>query len=285
MKFKRSVLLLVLSCCFHALASGTDVQKLNVEENGFVGHYYEPSVSSAGTAKQPVIVLGGSEGGIPSRLANVIAADGFPVLAVAYFKEESLPVELEKIPLEYFEKAKKWLLHKHPENENLTVAGWSKGAELSLLLASKDATFNRVIAIAPSAVVWAGILNDWQKTPGSSWTSGQKELDFVQFNPTGAVSGLLDLYSQSLANRQDGGKASIKTEEIQGSVYLFSGGKDEIWPSVSMAESICERMKQNESSSCTHFSYPELDHLLDYKLLDGSQELNREFLDSVGAGE
>src|SRR5690606_20436583 len=125
--------------------------------------------------------------------------------------------------------------------------------------ASKDPTYNRIVAIAPSSVVWAGILNDWQKTPGSSWTFEKQELPYVHFNPSSAVSGLLDLYSQSLANRQDSGEATIKSEEIFGSVFLYSGGEDEIWPSSLMAEAICQRMERNELSTCNHFNYPALD--------------------------
>ena len=273
-------LTLVFSSAFLAptLAIGSTVQKIDFEDDGFVAHYYAQSPESL---KQPIIVLGGSEGGIPTRLAQVIADNGFPTLAVAYFKEESLPDELEKIPLEYFEKAKNWLRHKHPEYNNLTLVGWSKGAELSLLLASQDTAFNRVIAIAPSSVVWAGILKDWQKTPGSSWTREQQALPFVQFNPSGAVNGLLDLYSQSLANRQDGGKATIKTENIQGNVVLYSGGKDEIWPSNLMAEKVCERMKRNKLSTCEHVNYQALSHLLDYKFLDKSEQPYQTFVSSL----
>lgn len=281
MKLERKVLLLILTYLFPTLAIGSAIQNLTVEENGFVGHYYEQSASSS---KQPVIVLGGSEGGIPTRLAQVIASNGFPTLAVAYFKEDSLPDELEKIPLEYFEKARDWLHLRHPKDNSFTLVGWSKGAELSLILASKDAIYNRVVAIAPSSVVWAGILNDWQKTPGSSWTFEQQELPYVHFNPTSVVNGLNDLYSQSLANRQDSGKATIKSEEILGSVFLYSGGEDEIWPSSLMAEVICQRMERNESSTCKHFNYPALDHLLDYKILDESEKLYREFIKSVGGG-
>lgn len=278
MKLIIKKLLCALSFLAPTLAIGSTVQKIDFEDHGFVAHYYAQSPESL---KQPIIVLGGSEGGIPTRLAQVIADNGFPTLAVAYFKEESLPEELEKIPLEYFEKAKNWLRHKHPEYNNLTLVGWSKGAELSLLLASQDKAFNRVIAIAPSAVVWAGILKDWQKTPGSSWTREQQALPFVQFNPSGAVNGLLDLYSQSLANRQDGGKATIKTENIQGNVVLYSGGKDEIWPSNLMAEKVCQRMKRNKLSTCEHVNYPALSHLLDYKFLDKSEQPYQTFVSSL----
>lgn len=278
MKFKKSHFLLFLTSLLPALASIAAPQALSVEQDGIVGHYYQPPANSY---KQPVIVLGGSEGGIPTKLAEVIANNGQPTLAIAYFKADMLPKELEEIPLSYFEKATAWLKQKHPARKHITLIGWSKGAELALLLASRDTVFDRVIAIAPSSVVWAGILDDWQTVPGSSWSHNQKGLPFVAFNPTGPVEGLLDLYTQSLQNRTDGGSATIPVENIRGNVVLYSGGMDEIWPSSSMAASICQRMIENERSRCKHIDYPKLGHLLDYKMLNASEDLYKHFVNSI----
>ena len=278
MKLKMKHFLLFLFSFVPVFTLSAAPQVLNVEQDGIVGHYYQQPANSH---KQPVIVLGGSEGGIPTKLAKVIAENGHPTLAVAYFKADTLPKELEKIPLAYFEKATAWLQQKHPAQKHITLVGWSKGAELALLIASRDTVFDRVIAIAPSSVVWAGILADWQTVPGSSWSQNEKELPFVAFNPTGPVEGLLDLYSQSLENRNDGGSATIPVENIRGNVVLYSGGMDEIWPSSSMAVSICQRMTENQLSRCKRFNYPELDHLLNYKMLAPSEDLYKHFIRSV----
>src|SRR5258708_18671618 len=69
--------------------------------------------SSAG--KHPgVLVLGGSEGGVPRQRAAWLASHGFAALALAYFNYEDLPPRLEAIPLEYFGRAIGWLM-KRPE--------------------------------------------------------------------------------------------------------------------------------------------------------------------------
>ena len=48
-----------------------------------------------------VLVFGGSEGGLAtSLLAARFAADGYPALALAYFREPGLPQTLTNIPLE-----------------------------------------------------------------------------------------------------------------------------------------------------------------------------------------
>lgn len=261
----------------HARAS---VEMLTLEHDGIIGTYYKTAQTNA---NNPILVLGGSEGGIPEKLAKSVADAGHATLAVAYFNKGGLPTELEEIPLEYFEKAKGWLQQKHPEAKYITLVGWSKGAELSLLLASKDPTFNRVVAIAPSSVVWAGILKDWQKVPSSSWTEGGSALPFVSFNPTGPVAGLRDLYAQSLENRNDKNKATISVQDINGDVVLYSGGKDEIWPSSDMAKAICENMAKNNNSNCSHFDFPGLRHLLDYKFLDKSDALYTHFTSHLTA--
>ncbi|MBD3587404.1 dienelactone hydrolase [Salinimonas sp. HHU 13199] len=258
-------------------------EMLSVQKHGFVGQYYPPS-SESGT--QAVIVLGGAEGGIPTKLAEQVAALGYPTLAVAYFKENGLPGELEKIPLAYFDQAKDWLSKKLPvQSEHITLAGWSKGAELALLLASRDTTYNRVVAIAPSSVIWAGILNDWQKVPASSWTAEGAPLPHVAFNPTGPVSGLRDLYTQSLNNRSDHDAATIAVDNIKGQLFLFSGGQDEVWPASPMSESICNSVKSTDAVSCIHYTYPQMGHLLDYTFLQSGTALHARFSDSLAGDQ
>ena len=61
------------------------------------------------SGKCVVLVLGGSDGGIPSRRAKLLAESGFPALALAYFKTGRTPQYLDMIPLEYFDQPIEWL--------------------------------------------------------------------------------------------------------------------------------------------------------------------------------
>lgn len=275
MKWKAWLVILLLTIVSPQLLAET----LSVQKQGFAGQYYPPVRINT---LSPVIVLGGAEGGIPTRLAEQVAALGYPTLAVAYFKHDALPDELEQIPLEYFDKAKDWLSDKLPSrSDHITLAGWSKGAELSLLLASRDTTYNRVVAIAPSSVVWAGILNDWQKVPASSWAADGTPLPHVAFNPTGPVTGLRDLYTQSLNNRSDNDAATIAVDNIEGQLFLFSGGQDEVWPASTMSESICNSVKNTDAVSCIHYNYPEMGHLLEYTFLQPGTAQYQRLKDSL----
>jgi len=262
-----------------AFSASASADILSMGKEGIVGKYY----SSSSTDKHVgVLVLGGAEGGLPEKLAQTIVDAGFPTLSLAYFNAEGLPQELEKIPLEYFDKAKSWLQkRKDVKSNELIVVGWSKGAELALLLASRDQNIKRVVAIAPSSVVWAGILKDWKTVPASSWTEQGQELTHVAFKPTGPVNGLLDLYTQSLDNRSEKGKANIQVEDIRGSVVLMTGENDEIWPSPRMANLICEKMNLKKNGQCQHLNFKGLDHLLNYKFIDKSEPMNQTFIEKI----
>ena len=255
---------------------------LNTENDGFVGIYY-PSESIE--QQVGVLILGGAEGGLPEKLAQPVVDAGYPTLALAYFNADGLPEELEKIPLEYFTQAKLWLKSQNNvKTDELIVVGWSKGAELAMLLASKDEQISRVVAIAPSSVVWAGILKDWTKVPASSWTENGQELPHVRFKPSGPVNGLRDLYTQSLSNREDDNKADIPVNEISAHVVLMSGENDEIWPASVMANDICKQMNAKQENHCEHLYYEGFDHLLNYKFLDKNTTENQTFINKLKGG-
>lgn len=123
---------------------------LSVGQTGLVGRFVYP----AGERKRPaILLLGGSEGGLPSPLlSGVLAARDYPVLGLAYFKLPGLPHQLRRVPLEYFQGALEWL-RRQPEVDpkRIAVLGASRGSEAALL---SGAYFPRlvsaVIALVPS---------------------------------------------------------------------------------------------------------------------------------------
>lgn len=270
------ILMALLPVSFQLFASTTS---LAFDKFGFVGTYYG---QTSHDKKMGVLVLGGSGGGVPEKLAKPIAEAGFPTLALAYFKAEGLPAELEQIPLEYFDHAASWLQKQQGvDPDKFIVVGWSKGAELALILASRSKNIQQVIAIAPSSAVWAGILKDWTKVPKSSWTENGQDLPFIPFRPTREVHGLLDLYSQSLENRTDNGAADIAIENIQAPLLLMTGENDEIWPSPQMADEICTKINKKYTGQCEHINYKGADHLLNYRFLNKGTEMNKTFIEQL----
>jgi dienelactone hydrolase len=186
--------------------------ELTVAHDGLAARYW----TGSDEARRPVAVLslGGSGGGqTGDGLAALLASHGYPVLQLAYFREKGLPGELRAIPLEYFERALRWLgAQRGVDPGRVVVLGRSRGAELAILL---GATYPKrvagVVAYAPSYVV----------VPGS-WTVGGKPL------PSPSSSD-----------------PRIPVERIRGPVLLVAGGADQVSGSAYAASAIAERRKQH----------------------------------------
>jgi dienelactone hydrolase len=88
-------------------------------------------------------------------LASLLASRGYPTLDLAYFGAPDLPSRLERIPIEYFEKALRWLAARpEVDPQRVFVLGRSRGAELALLLGTMfPSLVYGVAAYSPSSVV------------------------------------------------------------------------------------------------------------------------------------
>jgi hypothetical protein len=129
---------------------GEGVERLEVRDGGLRGTLFRPP----GTQRHPgVLVVGGSEGGLPGRRAVWLASHGFAALALGYFHYEDLPANLAAIPLEYFGRALNWMAQR-PEifGEHLAVMGTSRGGELALQLGSMYPRIGAVVAYVPANV-------------------------------------------------------------------------------------------------------------------------------------
>src|SRR5207247_1811437 len=114
---------------------GQGVQRVDVRGGGLVGRFYAASDASGRTG---VLMLGGSGGGYPDEAAaRDLARAGYPVLALAYFRDYGGdPAELEQrqlrnVPLEYIFEALDWL-QARPEvrAHRIVLMGESRGAAL-----------------------------------------------------------------------------------------------------------------------------------------------------------
>jgi dienelactone hydrolase len=261
--------------------------------------------SSEGESKNlGILVLGGSEGGIPKRLALGLANEGYPSLALGYFKTKQTPGHLDMIPLEYFDEPIKWFSER-PEvrGKNIIVIGGSKGGELALLLASRKPEIRGVIAIVPSFVVFQGIPKVFWP-PKSSWSYKSKPVPFVPYDTTYYFSHskeikegkLVGYYQESLKNQEAVKKAAIQVEKINGPVLLFSGTNDTMWPSTEMCEIICRRLREkNFKHKYEHIKYEKAGHTLnEHFMMGGTKDGNKqarmdakkktlEFLDNLSA--
>jgi dienelactone hydrolase len=221
---------------------------LTLDEAGFEGELYLPQGSRPFDVC--VIVLAGSGGGLPHRdSAEALAREGIPSLALAYFNHGELPRKMARIPLEYFERAGRWLRGR-PElrGARLVLMGRSRGAELCLQLAASFPLFEGVIASTPSHVLWPGNGNRV-----AAWTLRGEDLPAVwnrsEKAPAPAVEhvdGKDYLILEPLTHFHLEGNpavdaATIAVENINGPILLFSGLHDLLWPSAFFADQIERR--------------------------------------------
>jgi dienelactone hydrolase len=188
-------------------------------------------------AKTPapgVVMLHGSEGGSEvfiEEFATEIAKQGFVVVTFCWFGCTGRPDKILRIPLESVVDVGEWLAGS-PEvaKGRVGLFGWSRGAELSLLLTSLigSAPYQAVAVHAPSDTVvsafdpvtennppnYGGIIEtstSGQSLPAPSWTwkgqalFGEPKADFSVPGPKIAVA------------------------KYAGPVYVSQGESDEIW--------------------------------------------------------
>ncbi|MEY9929208.1 hypothetical protein ABH926_003848 [Catenulispora sp. GP43] len=158
---------------FRALPEST--RQLDIAQEGLAGSLFLPPQVAAATPA--VMVIGGSEGGIPRTEAAAFAAVGYPSLAVGYFGEPGLPACLCSIPLEYFAHAVAWLRTQPGfASRPLVLWGASRGGEGALILASyQPSLFDAVVAVAPSAHI-NGAFGDGAVKAPSAWTMNGQPL-------------------------------------------------------------------------------------------------------------
>lgn len=190
---------------------GVITKALTVAADGFEGRLVLPP--SGGGTRPAVLAFGGSEGGnAEACLTEMLAAKGFPALAVGYFNERGTPATLNNIPIEYFAKAAQYLAGQPGVDRGHIIAlSASRGTEAALLLAQNyPQLIHGAIVMAPSAVVNPG----YPRGP-FAWTLGGVGLPANQ---------------------------PIPVDKISGPVLALTGASDQLWGSFIWAPQIMKEL-------------------------------------------
>jgi dienelactone hydrolase len=223
---------------------GDGVRQIKVEGK-LHGVLYLP----AGSGRKPgVLVVGGSEGGVPRQKAAWLASHGYAALALAYFRYEDLPQYLEAIPLEYFGTAIGWM-RERPEidPERVAVMGTSRGGELALQLGSMYPQIAAVVAYVPADVRYPSCCGNTDVPYAWTWTG--KPLPYVPMRELRHPDAAVKI------------QASIAVERTHGPILVISGKDDGVWESWAMADAVVSRLKQAHfEPRVERYEYPHAGH-------------------------
>jgi dienelactone hydrolase len=168
------------------MASGVTTRPLTMAKDRFTGVYVAPKTDGA---KHPaVLLLGGSEGGVPPQSSpELLASHGYPVLALAYFHAPGVPVDLRDIPLEYFASAIRWLARQPGvDPAHVVVMGASFGSEPALLVADH---FPELVAGTVLFAPGSYVTGSFPHPGGAAWTYQGKPLEAGDPIPVDGVDG------------------------------------------------------------------------------------------------
>jgi pimeloyl-ACP methyl ester carboxylesterase len=227
---------------------GVTAEDLRVARDGVDGALFRPGSGAA--RRSAVLVFGGSEGGLswPVRAqAALLAAHGYPSLALAYFRAPGLPQTLTAVPLEYFGKALTRLRSQRGVDPGrVFVMGTSRGGEAALLLGSYlPQLVDGVIAQVPTSYVNAA----FPAGSRSAWTLAGRDLPHAGTASFGAPAASVDP------------RTLIPVERIRGPILLTCGQLDLVWPSCPNVEDITRRLSSRRfPHPVTALRYPDAGH-------------------------
>jgi len=253
------------------------MERKEIREHNVVGTLFKPK----GDVTLPgLIIIPGSDGGIPEEIAQHFASLGYVVLALGYFGVEGLPEKLENIPLEYFENAITWF-GKQPyvKQNSIGLIGSSRGGELVLLLgATFPELINAIVAYVPSSVVYGGFPN----LNGPAWTHHHKPITpFVPCSSNEEVmqavkEGKLPVHQGTFEDpfeilpvylydmqkyQQIFQEAAIPVENIACPLLILTGEDDRMWPSTMFGNMVMERLdKKGSTIARKHLHFPHAGH-------------------------
>jgi dienelactone hydrolase len=213
----------------------------------------DDSPLAADAPKRPLIVaMGGAEGGNAwagpraQVMRNAFLSDGYALLALGYFGAPGTPEKLDRIALEGVRNAIAEAA-KHPQVDARCIAlvGGSKGAELALLLASRDPSIKAVAAIVPGSVVFVGHTDQFDT---GSFSENKIEIPYVPMTQK-AVPSLLagnkrKVFDLMMEDTDAVARARIPVEKINGPIFFLSATQDELWASREMSDQMMQSLKQ-----------------------------------------
>ena len=245
----------------------------NIKDDGFCGFMHKSQ--TPWDEKQPLIVVGGTEAANPvaNVLSSKFARECIDTIGMKYWDGPGLPKELVNVPLDPFAKAVSRL--KDMGYERIGIYGFSRGAEVALLVASLIPEITRVCAVSPSSYVRSAqkdghfLRRNMMDMPAWTWKGEPIPYAFAHSVNWAAVKSAIKDRELSFRYRFEvpaedvPEEAMIPVEKINGDIMLQYAEHDTLWPTDKAVESIQKRLN---NSAWDHdliiMSYPYASHVL-----------------------
>ncbi len=229
--------------------------KCTLEKEGFIGHYF---TGNRGKEKAVIYMAGAMCGEkLCVESSEFLRNQGYPVLVLGFYLWKGLPKEMYHIPVEYAERAAKWL---HSRGyEKVIIMGTSTGAGYAMLSASLVPEINGAILVSPFDHVMEAMKHNLFGLCFSVYEYRNRNIPYAHYPifDHGVRNGLSEFrkhkeydlahimrYAYDTAEYSEDNR--IKVENIQGDVLMIAPRNDDCWPSTEAVERMDQTLsKQN----------------------------------------
>lgn len=188
-----------------------------------------------------IITFGGSEGSSLYSKSEQLCEEGYEVLSLYFFGKENQNKKIENIDISFFDEILEYLSENSIDSSLITVIGFSKGAELTLLLTQYYNQIDNIVLYSPTAYVYQGEFNG-----NSPWKFKGKSMKFFKYNDASLKSKIkpyicsifkcpasyINIFESLSKNVGENDNRWIYKNKICGNILIFSGEDDQVWASV-----------------------------------------------------
>lgn len=214
-----------------------------LENEGFIAHYY-PGTKDTNKA---IIAVGGAscDEKLSIAMSGFLRKEGYNVLVLGFYLWKGLSKNLAVVPIEYAEKAVKWLMEKQGI-EKVAMTGASTGAGYTLICASYIPEITCIIPVVPFDYVMEGTTPSNKRMHCAVYTWRGENVPYTEapmldegmlnwFKIAKKAEGYgikrfmrfgYDFMSESLNP-----ESRIKVENCNADILLLAVKDDDCWPS------------------------------------------------------
>ena len=238
------------------------MERCTLEKNGFEGIYFPGSISP----EKAIIAVGGASCDEKTSIlmSRFLRNAGYNVLVLGFYLWKGLPKDLIHVPVDYVEKAAKWLKEEKGV-KGTAMTGASTGAGYTLAAASLIPEIGCVIPVVPWDYFPAGTVQrglSFKETHKSQYTWHGKELPYTPieildekgmfwwFNTARKTPGYglarFMRFGYDIMEKKLLPEARIKVENMHADVLFLAVKDDDAWPSDVAVPRMVKVLEEND---------------------------------------